>query len=222
MYLFTLTVLSLILNPITSSPLLPRQATNGPHPPTILWSCLGNSDPILNIPSVCSNMCYGAYCRGYGSTLTWDTSSNLPPGWTPLIRKVNAGCYVGVGDNGTGIVGQEDRCQRQGLACSVYPYVTASDGDVNVQRGGPVSRCVDMGEDARKYLLYPSPFHPLLEHAISDNKTTNRSIRHPQFPLHIHRPLVKLPRPQLFPPPNKIPTNLFQRWRNTLLFWISF
>jgi hypothetical protein len=102
-------------------------------------------------------MCYGAYCRGYGSTLTWDTTSDLPPGWTQLIRKVNAGCYVGVEDNGTGIVGQEDRCQRQGLACSVYPYVSASDGDENVKKGGPVSRCVDTGEDAREYffLLFP-------------------------------------------------------------------
>jgi hypothetical protein len=69
---------------------------------------------------------------------------------------MNAGCYEGVEDNGTGIVGQEDRCQRQGMACSVYPYVSASDGDENVQRGGPVSRSVDIGEDARKYLLYAS------------------------------------------------------------------
>jgi hypothetical protein len=70
---------------------------------------------------------------------------------------VNAGCYVGVEDNETGIVGQEDRCQRQGLACSVYPYVSASDGDENVKKGGPVSRCVDTGEDAREYffLLFP-------------------------------------------------------------------
>jgi hypothetical protein len=94
-------------------------------------------------------MCYGAYCRGYGSTLTWDTSSNLPPGWTPLIRKVNAGCYVGVEDNGTGIVGQEDRCQREGMACSI---------------------CVDIGEDARKYLLYSAPLHFCLEDANSLTK----------------------------------------------------
>jgi hypothetical protein len=83
---------------------------------------------------------------------------------------VNAGCYVGVEDNGTGIVGQEDRCQREGMACSIYPYVTASDGDVNVQRGGPVSRCVDIGEDARKYLLYSAPLHFCLEDAKSLTK----------------------------------------------------
>ena len=46
----------------------------------------------------------------------------------------------------------EDRCQRVGMACSVYPFETASEGDVNVRRGGPVCRCVDIGEDAREYL----------------------------------------------------------------------
>lgn len=66
------------------------------------------------------------------------------------------------GDDDTGIVGWQDRCQRQGTACSVYPYVTASNGDVDVQKGGPVSRCVDTGEYYREwfYLALP-PFHPL-------------------------------------------------------------
>lgn len=144
MNLAMLTTISLLLNLTKSSPLIPRQATNGPHPPTILWSCLGNSNPALDIPSACSNMCYGAYCRGYGSTLTWNTQYGAPEIWIELFRKQNAGCYVGVENSGeTGIVGWQDRCQEQGMACNVYPYVTASNGDVDVQKGGPVSRCVD-------------------------------------------------------------------------------
>jgi hypothetical protein len=153
MILFLLSILFFSLDLTTSSPLLPRQATNGPDPPTILWSCMGNTDSILNIPSVCSNTCYGAYCRGYGSTLTWNTTSDLPPGWVELTRKWNAGCWAGLDSNDTVLVLEDDRCQRQGLACSMYPYMTSSDGDVDVQKGGPVSRCVDTGEDAREYFL---------------------------------------------------------------------
>lgn len=159
MVLFILTTLCLFLNLTTSSPLTPRQATNGPHPPTILWSCLGNSNQALNIPSVCANMCYGAYCRGYGSTLTWNITSELPPVWIELARKQSAGCYVGV--DGAVLPDLDDRCQRQGMACSVYPYMTASNGDVDVKRGGPVSRCVDIGENYRECFLCSFPFHLL-------------------------------------------------------------
>lgn len=160
---FIFVILSLLSSLTTSSPLTPRQATNGPHPPTILWSCLGNTNQALNIPSACANMCYGAYCRGYGSTLTWNTNYGAPEIWIELFRKHNAGCYIGVeSDNDTGIVGWQDRCQRQGTACSVYPYVTASNGDVDVQKGGPVSRCVDTGEYYREWVsLVLPPFHPL-------------------------------------------------------------
>jgi len=96
-------------------------------------------------------MCYGAYCRGYGSTLTWNITSELPPIWTELIRKQSAGCYVGI--DGAVLPNLDDRCQRQGMACSVYPYMTASNGDVDVKRGGPVSRCVDIGENYREWFL---------------------------------------------------------------------
>lgn len=69
-------------------PLSPRQATNGPHSPTIIWSCTANPQPSLDIPSVCANMCYGAYCRGYSTTLTWDNFANK----SYAERKYNAGC----------------------------------------------------------------------------------------------------------------------------------
>jgi hypothetical protein len=220
MKLFLLAVFSIFLDLTTSSPLLSRQATNGPHPPTILWSCLGNTDSLLNIPSACSNMCYGAYCRGYGSTLTWNTASAFPPYWTQLMRKWNAGCYAGIDANGTGLlVFQDDRCQRQGMACSMYPYVTSSDGDVDVQKGGPVSRCVDMGEDAREYSHTP----PSSSDGARDltGRTRNRSIRRPQ-PLHLHRPLVRRPRSKLLPRPVSISSSLRQRRTTSLLLWPSY
>ena len=75
-----------------------------------------------------------------------------PCGLNRVFRRFNAGCYFGVNDTITELVDGEDRCQRVGMACSVYPFETASEGDVNVRRGGPVCRCVDIGEDAREYL----------------------------------------------------------------------
>lgn len=63
------------------------------------------------------------------------------------LRKANAGCYFGV--NGQP-ANEQDRCQQQGMACNVYPYIAAIEFAVDVEQGGPVSRCVDSGEDARK------------------------------------------------------------------------
>lgn len=64
---------------------------------------------------------------------------------------------MGVNDTITEFWNGEDRCQRQGMACSVYPFVTAGEGDGDFRRGGPVSRCVDIGEDAREYFFYSFP-----------------------------------------------------------------
>ncbi|KAH0362683.1 STE3-domain-containing protein, partial [Aureobasidium melanogenum] len=147
MQLLILSLLTLLLNPTTSSPLTPRQATNGPHPPTILWSCTGNTDSTLDIPSVCSNMCYGVYCRGYGTRLMFDPFATSLPDDAIAVRKANAGCYSGV--SGQPEIGQ-DRCEDQGMACNVYPYISAVDFAVDVKHGGPVSRCVAKGEDARQ------------------------------------------------------------------------
>ncbi|KAG9849438.1 hypothetical protein KCU98_g4966, partial [Aureobasidium melanogenum] len=147
MQLLILSFLALLLDATRSSPLASRQATNGPHAPTIIWSCTGNTDPTLDIPSVCSNMCYGAYCRGYGSSLMFDPFATSLPTDIIALRKANAGCYFGI--NGQP-AHEEDRCQQQGMACNVYPYITAIEFAVDVEQGGPVSRCVDSGEDARQ------------------------------------------------------------------------
>ena len=93
-------------------------------------------------------MCYGAYCRGYGSSLWFDPfATSLPPN-IHALRKANAGCYSGI--DGTPD-DNRDRCQDQGLACNVYPYITAVEFAVDGEKGGPISRCVDSGEDARKW-----------------------------------------------------------------------
>ncbi|THW92647.1 hypothetical protein D6D15_03039 [Aureobasidium pullulans] len=167
-------------------PLSPRQATNGPHSPTIIWSCTNNRQPSLNIPSVCANMCYGAYCRGYSTTLTWDSFANK----TFAERKYNAGCVGPIWDytiQEGGVGGSWDRCKEVGRECSVYPFLSTREGDVDAPGGnwGPVSRCVDAGENARQgiilYSLYfsvppfartqglnstpPSPFHQIFANA---------------------------------------------------------
>lgn len=147
MRLLIVTFLALSLNAANASPLVPRQATNGPRPPTIIWSCTANTDPSLDIPSVCSNMCYGAYCRGYSSSLWFDPMAIGLPFNITALRKANAGCYYGVDGQPAN---EPDRCQSQGMACNVYPYITAVEFAVDAEQGGPVSRCVDRGEDARE------------------------------------------------------------------------
>lgn len=162
MILFSFSIISLITfttitiaTPLTP-PLSPRQATNGPHSPTIIWSCTANRQPSLNIPSVCANMCYGAYCRGYSTTLTWDNFANK----SYAERKYNAGCVGPTWDytiQEGGVGGSWDRCKEVGRECSVYPFLSTREGDVDAPGGdwGPVSRCVDAGENAREFLLPP-------------------------------------------------------------------
>lgn len=97
-------------------------------------------------------MCYGAYCRGYSTTLTWDNFANK----SYAERKYNAG-YVGPTWDYTiqegGVGGSWDRCKEVGRECSVYPFLSTREGDVDAPGGdwGPVSRCVDAGENAREF-----------------------------------------------------------------------
>ena len=99
---------------------------------------------------------------------------------------------MGAQDNETDLFIREDRCEAQGLACSVYPFLTAIDGDKDVKRGGPVSRCVDVGEDAREYfclLLFSVCLSLKMQE--SDTESKIRTIRHAQFLLHLHGSLVR-------------------------------
>ena len=108
-------------------------------------------------------MCYGAYCRGYGTSLTWDDFA----GNTFAYRKRNAGCMGAIWDYGVeegGEGGRWDRCFILKQACSTYPFLSTAESDVDAAGGnwGPVSRCVDAGEDSREFLQlacpFPSPF----------------------------------------------------------------
>jgi hypothetical protein len=95
-----------------------RQATNGRDPGTIVWICTGNQDPAQDIPEVCKNMCYGAYCRGYGTSLTWDKYA----GRTKDERAKSAGC------------GRNNHCATDppgtgSYQCDEYPFGSTSDAD---------------------------------------------------------------------------------------------
>lgn len=72
---------------------------------------------------------------------------DLPSNIT-AVRKANAGCYSGVDGQPAN---EPDRCQNQGMACNVYPYIAAVEFAVDVEQGGPVSRCVDSGEDTSEW-----------------------------------------------------------------------
>jgi hypothetical protein len=95
-----------------------RQATNGPDAGTIIWICTSNVDPNQDIPEVCKNMCYGAYCRGYGTSLTWDRNS----GRTKAERAADAGC------------GRNNHCATAppgpgSYQCDEYPFGSTNDAD---------------------------------------------------------------------------------------------
>lgn len=111
-----------------------RQATNGPDPGTIIWICTDNTDTSVDIPDVCKNMCYGAFCRGYGTSLTWDNYA----GNTKATRATNAGC------------GNNNHCSDGTGAnqCDEYPFGSTSDADRTDLL--PVNRCVPRGQNARK------------------------------------------------------------------------
>lgn len=108
-----------------------RQATNGPHPATIIWVCAGNLDPAMDIPDVCKNMCYGAYCRNFGTTLTWDNYT----GNTKAARDANAGCE------------RNSHCTDD-LQCNVYPFDSTCDADRTDRIS--VNRCIPSGQNARE------------------------------------------------------------------------
>ncbi|OSS54464.1 hypothetical protein B5807_01823 [Epicoccum nigrum] len=99
-----------------------RQATNGPHPGTIIWICTNNADPVKNIPNICTNMCYGAFCRGYGTSLHYDKYE----GRSKDERAKAAGC------------GRKNHCSIAPLIgppssgdyqCDEYPFGSTSDAD---------------------------------------------------------------------------------------------
>ena len=83
-------------------------------------------------PGVCTNMCFGAYCRGYDVTLNYDKPSDS----TKTDRRNKAGCT------------KKNRCSGgnspdpDGPSCDEYPFASTSNAD-DVQA---VNRCVPVAE----------------------------------------------------------------------------
>lgn len=84
-------------------------------------------------PGICTNMCFGAYCRGYDVSLNYDK----PSGATKAARRNKAGCKSG-----------SNRCtgggspDPDGGSCDEYPFAATSNAD-DVQA---VNRCVPNAE----------------------------------------------------------------------------
>ena len=85
-----------------------------------------------NTPGVCTNMCFGAYCRNFDVNLHYDKPSNA----TKTARRKKAGC------------GPKNRCSGggspdpEGPSCDEYPFASTSNAD-DVQA---VNRCVPTAE----------------------------------------------------------------------------
>lgn len=91
-------------------------------------------------PGVCTNMCFGAYCRGYDVTLEYDKPSDA----TKTARRNKAGCT------------KSNRCNSgtspdpDGPSCDEYPFASTSNAD-DVQA---VNRCVPVAEQNSKHFIY--------------------------------------------------------------------
>ena len=81
--------------------------TAGPEQHVINWICTGNPKDSqgrsVDIPEVCTNMCYGVYCRGAGSSLNYDKMPALK-----AARAKHAGC------------GKANRCSKGTYAGGNY------------------------------------------------------------------------------------------------------
>ena len=91
-------------------------------------------------PGVCTNMCFGAYCRGYEVALEYDKPSDA----TKTTRRNKAGCT------------KKNRCSGgnspdpDGPSCDEYPFASTSNAD-EVQA---VNRCVPVAEQNSKNFTY--------------------------------------------------------------------
>ena len=93
--------------------------------PEVVFDC-------SNTPGVCTNMCFGAYCRGYDVSLNYDKPTDAKK----TTRRNNAGCT------------KKSRCSGgnspdpEGPSCDEYPFASTSNAD-DVQA---VNRCVPVAE----------------------------------------------------------------------------
>ncbi len=100
-------------------------------PPAIVFDC--------NVtPGACTNMCWGAFCAGYGEGLHYDQAIDS----VKTARRTKAGC-------GSGNRCCDDSPDPDGSSCDEYPFASTVNAD-NVQQ---VNRCIPPLENSSMYRL---------------------------------------------------------------------
>ncbi|GAB1310886.1 hypothetical protein MFIFM68171_01096 [Madurella fahalii] len=118
-------------------------ATPKAHSSTSLEPRQNNPDDLLifncqDIPEVCTNMCYGAYCLDISESLTYDR----PSASEKRRRRRAAGCIQSGGNRCSVRKGHEP-----GFQCDEYPFAsTVSNGGSDVR----VNRCVPAAQNSRQ------------------------------------------------------------------------
>ncbi|KAK4182603.1 hypothetical protein QBC35DRAFT_509666 [Podospora australis] len=126
--LATVLALSASLSSAASPKLMLRQ--NNPDD-LMIFNC-------VDMPEVCTNMCWGAYCRSIGTGLTYDK----PDASEKRRRRRAAGCLVSGGN----------RCSTRkgydaGYQCDEYPFASTVGRGASDER---VNRCVPAGQNSRQ------------------------------------------------------------------------
>ena len=109
-------------------------------------------------PGVCTNMCFGAYCRGYDVALNYDKPSDSKK----TDRRNKAGCTKNNRCNGG------NSPDPDGPSCDEYPFASTSNAD-DVQA---VNRCVPVAEQNSMALAHENK-------ALLIASVSTRSGRHP-------------------------------------------
>ena len=96
------------------------------NPPAVVFDC--------NVtPGACTNMCWGAFCSGYGEGLYYDKPNDA----TATARRNKAGCPS------KGNRCCDDSPDPDGMSCDEYPFASTSNAD-QVQQ---VNRCIPPTEN---------------------------------------------------------------------------
>ncbi|MCJ1430059.1 hypothetical protein MMC29_007974 [Sticta canariensis] len=92
-----------------------------------------------DVPEICTNMCWGAYCTEptFGATLYYDK----PDEPTKARRRTGAGCLPRPNRCS---VGHNPPYPISDYNCDEYPFASTSDAD----NGGQVNRCVPKGQNS--------------------------------------------------------------------------
>jgi len=91
-----------------------------------------------DIPEICTNMCYGAYCLDIGESLTYDK----PSASEKRKRRKAAGCIESGGNRCSTRKGHDP-----GFNCDEYPFAsTVSDGGASDR----VNRCVPVQQNSKQ------------------------------------------------------------------------